>query len=114
MTSFEDWYFDSGCSRHMTGNSLLFAELNVCRIGRVTFGDDVKGNVVGKRNIDRPRVPEINNVHLVEGLSANLISINQLCDQGFMVNFSKDSCEVLDAEKNTMMTGTRLSNNCYH
>lgn len=30
-----------------------------------------------------------------------------------MVNFFKDRCEVLDCEKRTMVTETKLSNNCY-
>lgn len=48
MINFEDLYFNSVCSQHMTGNSLLFAELNECRTSRITFGDGVKDNVVGK------------------------------------------------------------------
>lgn len=51
---------------------------------------------------------------MVEGLLANLISISQLCDQGFIVNFSKDKCEALDSKKSTIMTGTRPLDNCYH
>lgn len=82
----------------MTGNSLLFTELHEFRIGRVTFGDGVKGNVTGKGNIDLPSVAKLNNVKLVEGLSANLISISQLCDEGYSVKFSKEKCEVLNSE----------------
>lgn len=44
----------------------------------------------------------------------NLISISQFCDQGFIVHFSKDKCEVLDSKKHAVMNGTRLSDNCYH
>ncbi|KAA0062616.1 gag-pol polyprotein [Cucumis melo var. makuwa] len=79
-TNVDDWYFDSGCSKHMIGNSLMFTDLIDCRIGQVTFGDEVKGNVIGKGNIDLLEAPKLKNVRLVEGLSANLISICQLCD----------------------------------
>ncbi|KAA0060219.1 putative mitochondrial protein [Cucumis melo var. makuwa] len=38
------WYFDSGCSRHMTGNRSFFSELKECTSGHVTFGDGVREN----------------------------------------------------------------------
>lgn len=76
MSNIEDWYFDSGCSCHMTGNSLLFTKINECRTGRVTFGDGVKGIVVGKGEINQTGVPKHTNVRLVEGLSTNLLSIS--------------------------------------
>ncbi|KAA0035442.1 putative mitochondrial protein [Cucumis melo var. makuwa] len=52
--------------------------------GSVTFGG-VKGNVIGKGNIGLPNTLKLNNVRLVEGLSANLISISQLCDEGYSI-----------------------------
>ncbi|TYK29804.1 gag-pol polyprotein [Cucumis melo var. makuwa] len=81
---------------------------------RVTFEDGVEGNVVGKGNISRTGARNLNEVHLVEGLSANLISISQLCNQGFMVNFSKDGCKVSNAKRRIVMTGSQLSDNFYH
>ena len=42
------WYFDSGCSRHMTGNKALFSSLSENKDGAVTFGDGSKSNVLGK------------------------------------------------------------------
>lgn len=65
MTNFKDQYFNSGYSRHITSNSLLFSELNECKTGRVTFRAGIKDNVVGKRNIDRLETPKLNNVCLV-------------------------------------------------
>lgn len=47
-------------------------------------------------------------------MSANLISISQLCDQEFSVSFSKDKFEVLNQDKSVVMIGRRLSDNCYH
>lgn len=54
----------------------------------VTFGG-VKGNVIGKGNIGLPNTLKLNNVRLVEGLSANLISISQLCDEGYSISTPK-------------------------
>ena len=44
------WYFDSGCSRHMTGDKNMFTSLNDYNGGSVTFGDGKKGKVIGKGN----------------------------------------------------------------
>ncbi|KAA0048721.1 gag-pol polyprotein [Cucumis melo var. makuwa] len=109
-----DWYFDSGCSRHMTGNADFFSELSECKAGSVVFEDGGKGKIIGKGTINRPGLPFLLDVRLVQGLSANLISTSQLCDQGYKVNFSKDRCNVLDGQNKVFLSGTRLSDNCYH
>ena len=44
--SSDDWYFDSRCCRHMTGNFLFLTEFKECNVGHVTFGDGVKGKVI--------------------------------------------------------------------
>ncbi|XP_050881216.1 uncharacterized protein LOC127084755 [Lathyrus oleraceus] len=88
----EDWYFDSGCSRHMTGNKNLLTGLHPHATIYVTFGDGAKGEIKGIGKINCPGVPNLDNVLLVKGLTANLISISQLCDQGLTVNFTKTEC----------------------
>ena len=52
-------------------------------------------------------------VLFVKGLTANLISINQLCDQGFKVNFTKSECLVTNKENEVVMKGTRSKDDCY-
>jgi len=42
------------------------------------------------------RLPDIADVLYVEGLRVNLLSISQICDQDFMVLFSKGKCLVLN------------------
>lgn len=64
----DDWYFDSGYSRHIIESSLYFTDLKECNAGHVsTFGDGVKGKVVGKGNINRSGAPALIEVRLVEG-----------------------------------------------
>ncbi|KAL0560690.1 hypothetical protein IC582_001101 [Cucumis melo] len=98
----------------MTGNADFFSELSECKAGSVVFGDGGKGKIIGKGTINRPGLPFLLDVRLVQGLSANLISTSQLCDQGYKVNFSKDRCNVLDGQNKVFLSGTRLSDNCYH
>jgi len=52
-------------------------------------------------------------VLLVKGLTANLISISQLCDLGLQVNFTKPECQISDEKGEVLMRGTRSKDNCY-
>ncbi|TYK19755.1 uncharacterized protein E5676_scaffold3861G00100 [Cucumis melo var. makuwa] len=54
-----------------------------CKTGGVMFVDSMKENVVGEENIYQPGAPKLNNVCLIQGISTELSSINQLGDQGF-------------------------------
>ena len=49
----------------------------------------------------------------MEGLKANLISISQICDKEFNVQFSQNVCKVLDLNGNCVTIGLRTSDNCY-
>jgi hypothetical protein len=91
-SSSEDWYFDSGCSRHLTGMDNFLGNVRPYAKSYVTFGDGAKGKIVGIGDLVSEGPPRLNNVLLVKGLAANLISISQLCDQGLSVNFSKTGC----------------------
>ena len=90
------WYLDSGCSRHMTGDRSLFKVFKSKNGGNVTFGDGSKSQIKGKGTISLPGLPDITNVFYVEGLRVNLLSISQICDQDFMVLFSKGKHLVLN------------------
>src|SRR3954463_7367962 len=109
----EDWYFDSGCSRHMTGLKNLLVDIKSHSTSYVTFGDGAKGEIKGVGKLDCSGVPNLEDVLLVKDLNANLISISQLCDQGYQVNFTKDECVVTNEEKEVVMRGVRSKNNCF-
>ncbi|KAG9458352.1 hypothetical protein H6P81_002860 [Aristolochia fimbriata] len=101
------WYFDSGCSRHMTGKSDLLSNISYTESGQVTFGDGGKGTITGKGTLNVDGLPRLQNVLLVQGLKANLISISQLCDENLQVHFTSDKCLVADHESNLVMEGVR-------
>ena len=61
-----------------------------------TFGDNVKGSVLGLGSLNVLGLPKLRDVLFVGGLKANLISINQLCDQDLFVKFTKDKGIVID------------------
>ncbi|KAA0038999.1 envelope-like protein [Cucumis melo var. makuwa] len=98
----------------MTGNKYFFSELKECNSGHVTFGDGARGRIIAKGNIAKDYLPCLNDVKYVDDLKANLISVSQLCDQGYSINFSKDSCVVINKDNQILVKGSRQADNCYH
>ncbi|MCH79544.1 gag-protease polyprotein [Trifolium medium] len=113
-SSREIWYFDSGCSKHMTGVENYIENLKSYATSFVTFGDGAKGEIKGIGRLSTNGVPKLDNVLLVKGITTNLISISQLCDQGMKVNFTKSECLVTNDEGDLIMKGVRSRDNCYH
>ncbi|CAJ2661891.1 unnamed protein product [Trifolium pratense] len=112
-SSKEDWYFDSGCSKHMTGVEKYLMDIKSYATSFVTFGDGAKGEIKGIGRLIDNGLPKLENVLIVKGLTANLISIRQLCDQGMQVNFTKNECLVTNDEGDILMKGVRSKDNCY-
>lgn len=78
-----DWYVDSGCSKHMIGDKDRFVTLKKERDGSVSFENDNSTKIIGKGTIklgNKDAMEE--NVLLVENMKHNLLSVNQMCDQG--------------------------------
>ena len=107
------WYLDSGCSRHMIGDRSLFKVFKSKKGCNVTFGDGSKSQIKGKGIISLPGRPDIANVLYVESLTVNLLSISQICDQYFIVLFSKGKCLVMDESGKKLISGVRTLDNCY-
>ena len=69
------WYFDSGCSRHMTGTKGYLKDIVPQNSGRVTYGGGTQGKVLGKGSLNLNGVPNLKDVLLIDGLTANLLSL---------------------------------------
>ncbi|KAK1389761.1 hypothetical protein POM88_017939 [Heracleum sosnowskyi] len=106
------WYLDSGCSRHMTGDSTLLTEFVEKAGPSITFGDDNKGYTKGYGLISKENVI-IDEVALVYGLKHNLLSISQLCDKGFSVSFNQGDCVVSNKENNNVVLIGHIRGNVY-
>ena len=94
------WYFDSGCSQHMTREKICLKNVQSCSCHHVTFRDGVEGRV-------------LEGVLLVEGLKTNLTSISQFCDQDLLVRFTMGKCFVRGHSNQWFMERTQTSDNCY-
>ncbi|XP_051129270.1 uncharacterized protein LOC127250149 [Andrographis paniculata] len=81
--------------------------------GEVIFRDGAKGKIVGYGSLEAKDIPKLSKVYFVEGLSTNLISISQLCNDKLQVKFTKDVCELYKNKKECVMTRKRSRNNWY-
>ena len=112
MKSNETWFIDSGCSEHMTGNIENFTSLQKHHGGKITFGDNSKGRIVGKGKVKLSNSIHVGDVNLVETLGFNLLSVAMLCDQGKnKVMFDEGLCLVKHKPtKKIIMRGKRHNN----
>ncbi|GJX55863.1 hypothetical protein Tco_0285760 [Tanacetum coccineum] len=95
--------FDSGCTKHMTGNLSLLCNFVEKYLGTVRFGNDQFAPILGYRDLVQGNIT-IKWVYYVEGLNHNLFSVGQFCDADLEVAFWKSTCFVRDLQ------GKRLTN----
>ena len=107
------WYLDSRCSRQMIGDKSLFKTLKDKEDGYVTFGDGSHSQVLGKGIVDISGLPFLTDVLYIKGLKVNLLSITQICNEDFLVKFSKKGCLILNEEGVQVLKGLRTTDNCY-
>ena len=97
----------------MTRDRSLFKVFKSKKGDSVTFGDESKSHIKGNGIISLPRLSDIANFLYVKGLRVNMLSISQICDQDFMVLFSKGKCLVMDESGKKLISGVRILDNCY-
>ena len=97
----------------MTGERHMFQELELKPGGVVGFGGNQKGKIIGSGTIGYGKSSSIRNVLLVEGLMHNLLSINQLADNGYDVLFNQTSCKVVSQKDGSILFNGKRKNNIY-
>ena len=97
----------------MAGCRSLFEVFESKKGGNVTFGDGSKSQIKGKGAISLPGPLDITNLLYVEGLRVNLLSISKICDQDFMVLFSKRKCFVLNESGKKLISRVHTLDSCY-
>ena len=75
----------------MTGDLTQFTSLTLKAEGHVTYGDNNRGRIFGRGDVGTKDSTTIENVLYVEGLKHSLLSISQLCDKGYKVNFEANT-----------------------
>ncbi|GJR59021.1 ribonuclease H-like domain-containing protein [Tanacetum coccineum] len=90
--------FDSGCSRHMTGNKSFLTDYQEIDGGFVVFARSPKvGKIIGKGKI-RTRKLDFEDVYFVKELKFNLFFVSQMCDKKNNVLFTETECLVLSPD----------------
>ena len=97
----------------MTGDRKLFSKLEKKNGGSVTFGNNAKGKVIGIGTIGNHTSTCIQNVFLVDGLKHNLLSVSQLCDNGYKVIFDINTCLVSKSLDDKIVFKGKRSSNIY-
>ncbi|GJX49181.1 putative ribonuclease H-like domain-containing protein [Tanacetum coccineum] len=90
--------FDSGCSRHMTGNKDFLTDYQDIDGGFVAFGGSARGGkITGKGKIRTDKL-DFEDVFFVNELKFNLFSVSQMCDKKNSVLFTETECLVLSLD----------------
>eukprot|EP01018_Ginkgo_biloba_P028148 Gb_21118 [translate_table: standard] len=97
----KSWYIDSGCSTHMTYNAELFKEIKEdTEENKVVLGDnntqEVKGKGVVSIKTETRETKNILDVLLVLGLKMNLLSVGQMMEQDYKLEFDNGECLIKD------------------
>ncbi|GJS62804.1 hypothetical protein Tco_0677368 [Tanacetum coccineum] len=90
-----NWIMDSGYTKHITRNRILFTSYNAYNGGDVVFGSNLKGKVVGGGNITHDSIT-ITNVEHVSGLAFNLINVGSQCNANNITRNEVSTTRVLE------------------
>ncbi|KAJ0586507.1 putative RNA-directed DNA polymerase [Helianthus annuus] len=113
MVKEDCWYLDSGCSNHMTGNNGMFVKLDESLQKEVRTGDDKRLEVQGIGEVMisiKGQNKKVKNVFYVKGLKHNLLSVGQLLQKGYKVEFLKEQCIIKDMN-NRVIGVIKMTNN---
>nr|GEU59495.1 retrovirus-related Pol polyprotein from transposon TNT 1-94 [Tanacetum cinerariifolium] len=94
----DQWIFDSGCSRHMTGNKSFFTDYQEIDEGFVAFrGSPKRGKISSKVKIRTWKL-DFEDVYFVKELKFNLFFVSQMCDKKNIVLFTETECLILSPD----------------
>ena len=95
----------------MTSDLTKFTSLKLKAGGHVTYGDNNRGRILRKGNVETGSSTTIENVLYVEGLRHSLLSISQLCERGYKVNFKSNGRKIShDSFGEVLFTDKRVNN----
>ncbi|KAB2626287.1 retrovirus-related Pol polyprotein from transposon TNT 1-94 [Pyrus ussuriensis x Pyrus communis] len=94
-----EWYVDSGCSNHMTGDSKLLIDMKTNVVGKVQMPTGELMNVAGFGTlvIDTSKGRKyVKEVMYLPGLKENLLSVGQMDEHGYYLLFGGKMCSIFD------------------
>ncbi|KAH0689471.1 hypothetical protein KY289_016829 [Solanum tuberosum] len=94
-----EWYIDSGCSNHMTGDEKVFLSINSSITTKERMGNGALVDAKGKGTISiniKGSGKQIHDVLYVPDLEENLLSIGQFMENGYSLVFRDNYCKIYD------------------
>ncbi|GAU33702.1 hypothetical protein TSUD_148530 [Trifolium subterraneum] len=111
------WYFDTGCSNHMTGNKNILTDFNKCLNTRIKLANgnfiaaEGMGNVVIQMSNGKKAV--IEKVLNVPGMKCNLMSVGQLLEKGFKTVFEGETLKLFDSKQRLILKTSQSQNRTF-
>ncbi|GAU36721.1 hypothetical protein TSUD_318190 [Trifolium subterraneum] len=111
------WYFDTGCSNHMTGNKSILTDFNKCLNTRIKLANgnfiaaEGMGNVVIQRSNGKKAV--IEKVLYVPGMKYNPMSVGQLLEKGFKAVFEGERLKLFDLKQRLILKTAQSQNRTF-
>ncbi|GJZ01498.1 putative ribonuclease H-like domain-containing protein [Tanacetum coccineum] len=90
--------FESGCSRHMTGNKGFLTDYQEIDGGFVAFGRSTRGGKITGKGKIRTKKLDFEDVFFVKELKFNLFSVSQMCDKKNIALFTEIEFFVLSPD----------------
>ncbi|GKE89310.1 hypothetical protein Tco_1566785, partial [Tanacetum coccineum] len=90
--------FDSGCSRHMTGNKFYLSDYQDSGGGFVSFAGSPKGGKITRKGKIKTGKLDFEDVYFVKELKFNLFSVLQICDKKNSVLFTETECLIISPD----------------
>ena len=79
---------------HIIGNKNTFRSFQE-KEGTITFGNDNSSKILGKGLVSLgSKDASAKNVLFIENMKHNLLSVSQMCDQGYILIFNSKECEI--------------------
>ncbi|GJY15182.1 retrovirus-related pol polyprotein from transposon TNT 1-94 [Tanacetum coccineum] len=100
------WYLDNGCSRSMTGVKSYLHKYVEQPVPKIVFGDNSSCITEGYGSINCGGIV-FSKVAFVNGLKYNLISISQLCDAKYIIQFDDKQGTIFNANKEIVLRAPR-------
>ena len=93
----EAWLIDSGCTNHMTNDESIFTQLDRSYTSKVRIGNGDLIDTKGKGNVAvqcNSGVRIISDVLFVPDIDQSLLSLGQLLENDFGLNFKNKTCKI--------------------
>ena len=108
-----DWIIDRGCSHHITGDMNNFFDFKSHDGGIVRVGNNAVCHVKGIRSITLDGKTNTEDVYFLQGLKQNLLSVGQLVDKGYQLQFIEKIGMIRDKDVKLIAIGTRSRDNVF-